>query len=46
MGYQYKSEVKLYPIINAVTKAWIQQKYLPLLLVMNYFNLLDDTNET
>ena len=35
----------MYPIVNAVTKAWIQGKYLTVLLMMDYSTLLDDTDE-
>ena len=37
---------KLYPIVNDVEKSWIQVRDLPILLVMNYAILLDDTDET
>ena len=43
--YQDKIEGKLYPIVNAVIKAWIQGRYLPNLLVMNYSTLLYDPYE-
>ena len=46
LGYQDKSEGKVFPIFNAVTKAWIQEKDLPVLLVVNYATLLDDPYET
>ena len=46
LGYQDKSEGKLYPIFNAVTKAWIQGRYIPILIVMNYSALLDYLDET
>ena len=46
MGYQDKSEGKVYPIVNAVTKALIQGIYLPVLLMMNYATLLGGTDET
>ena len=36
----------MYPIVNAVTKAWIQGRDLPVLLVMNYTTLFYDTYET
>ena len=45
LGYQDKSEEKVYPIINSVTKAWIQGRDITLLLVMNYSILLDDPDE-
>ena len=45
MGYQDKSEGKVYPIVNTVTKVWIQGRDLPVLLVMNYATFLDDTDE-
>ena len=45
MGYQDKSEGKVYPIVNTVTKVWIQGRDLPELLVMNYATILDDTDE-
>ena len=46
MGYQDESEGKVYPIVDAVTKAWIQGRYLPVLLVINYSTLFNDTYET
>ena len=46
LGYQDKSEGKMYPIFNAVTKAWIQGIDLPVLLVMNDTTLLNDQYET
>ena len=46
LGYQDKILGKVYPIINAVTKAWIQGRDLPVLLMMNYSTMLDDTYET
>ena len=46
LGYQYKSERKMYPIVYAVTKVWIQGIYLPVLLMINYATLLDDPDET
>ena len=36
----------MYPIVNAVTKAWIQGRDLSVLLVMKYATFFDDTNET
>ena len=36
----------MYPVVNSVTKAWIQGIDLPVLIVMNYATLLDDSNET
>ena len=44
--YHDKIEVKVYPIVNSVDKAWIQGRDLPVLLVMNYATLLDDPDET
>ena len=41
--YRDKSEVKVYPIVSAVTKAWIQGRDILVLLGMNYSTLLDDT---
>ena len=46
MGYQDKSEGKVYPFVNAVTKAWIQGRDMSVLLVINYTTLLDDPDET
>ena len=46
MGYQDKSEGKVYPIVYAVTKVCIQWRDLPVLLVMNYATFFDDTDET
>ena len=36
----------MYPIVNTVTKVCIQGRNLPVLLMMNYSTLLDDTYET
>ena len=44
--YHDKIEVKVYPIVNSMDKAWIQGRDLPVLLVMNYATLLDDPDET
>ena len=44
MVYQDKYEGKVYPIVDAVTKAWVQGRDLPVLLVMNYATLLDNTD--
>ena len=44
--YQDKSEVKVRQIFNAVKKAWIQGRDLPILIVINYATLLNDKNET
>ena len=44
-GYQDKSKGKVYPIVNAVTKAWIRDRYLQVLLVMNYATMIDDKEE-
>ena len=46
MWYQYKSEGILYPIFNDVTKLSVQGRDLPILRVMNYFTMLDYSNET
>ena len=35
LGYQYKSEVRLYPIVKVVKKVWIQGRDLPIPLVIN-----------
>ena len=40
--YQDKIKGKVYPIVHAVTKAWIQGRDLPILLVMDYITLLYD----
>ena len=45
MVYQDKNEGKLYPIVNALTKTWIQGRDLLVLLVMNYSTLLNDPDE-
>ena len=45
LGYQDKSKGKVYTIVNAVTKSWIQVRDLPILIMMNYSNLLDDPYE-
>ena len=36
----------MYLIVNAVTKAWIQGRYLTVLFVLNYSTLLENKNET
>ena len=36
----------MYPIVNVLTKLWIQLRDLTLLLVMKYVTFLNDTNET
>ena len=46
LGYQDKSKRNVYHIVNAGTKAWIQGGNIPVLIVMNYATLLDDTDET
>ena len=46
LGYSDKIERNVYPIVNAGKKAWIQGGNIPVLLVMNYATLLDDTDET
>ena len=46
LGYQDKSKRNVYPIVNTGAKAWIQGGNIPVLLVMNYATLLDDTDET
>ena len=46
MGYQDKSEGKVYPIFNAVTEAWVQGRYMTILLVMNNETLLDYPDKT
>ena len=46
LGYQDKIKGKVYPIVNSITKACIQGRYLPVLLVMNNSTLLDDPYET
>ena len=40
--YQDKIKVKFHPIVNAVTKAWVKDIYIPVFLVMNYSTLIDD----
>ena len=45
LGYQDKSKGKVYTIVNAVTKSWIQVRDLPILIMMNYSTLLDDPYE-
>ena len=44
LGYQDKSEGGFYLVVNSVTKEWIQGRYLPVVLGMNYSTLLYDTN--
>ena len=41
-GYQDKSKGKVYPIVNAFTKAWINDTDLPVFLVMNYETLINN----
>ena len=36
----------MYPIVNAVKKAWIQGRDIPVLLMMNYVTLLDNPYKT
>ena len=45
LGCQDKSEWTVYPIVNAVTKAWIQGRDIPILLVVIYATLLDNPDE-
>ena len=45
LGYQDNGRVKVYPIVNAVPKPWIRGIYFPLLTMMNYATLLDDTKK-
>ena len=45
VGYQDKSGGTICPIVNAVTKASIPGRDLPVLLVMNYVALLEDEDE-
>ena len=44
-GYQDKSKGKVYPIVNEVTKDWIKDRDLAVLIVMNYTTLIDDWEE-
>ena len=44
LGYQDKIEGGFYLVVNSVTKEWIQGRYLPVVLGMNYSTLLYDTN--
>ena len=46
LGYQDKSEGKSYPIVNTVTKVWIQGIYMPALLMTNYAKLMDYPKDT
>ena len=41
-GYQYKINGEVYPIVNAVTKAWIKDRYLSVVLVINYAAVIDE----
>ena len=34
--YQDNSKDKIFPIVNAVTKAWIKDRYIPALLVITF----------
>ena len=36
----------MYPIVNSVTKAWIQGRYMPVILVITYATFFDDPDET
>ena len=45
IGYQDKNEGKVYPVVNALMKAWIQGRDLPVLLMMNYATFSDDPYE-
>ena len=40
-GYLDNSKDKVYPIVNSVTKSWINDIDIPVLLVMNYATLID-----
>lgn len=44
-GYQSQSGPLLCPIVNGITKAKINNRDQPVLLIMNYATLIDDTNE-
>ena len=44
--YQDKSKGKIYLLVNVVTKLWIQKRDPPIILLMNYASLLDNTNVT
>ena len=46
LGKQDKSEGKVYPTVNAATKAWIHGRYMTVLLVKNYDTFLDNPYET
>ena len=39
-GYKYNSRGIFYPIVNAVTKSWIKDRDISVLLVMNYVTLI------
>ena len=45
VGYQDKSGGTICPIVNAVTKAYIPGRNLPVFLVINYTALLEDEDE-
>ena len=44
-GCQDKRKGKVYPTSNVVTKAWIKDIYLPILLVMSSATLIDNREE-
>ena len=44
-GYQDEGAGQICPIVNAVTKATIPGREMPVLLVINYAALIDDPNE-
>ena len=44
-GYKNKSKIKIYLIVNAVTKYWRKNRYLPVFLAMNYKTLIDGSKE-
>ena len=44
-GYQDNSDVKIYLIVNTVKKTLIKDRDLPVMLIMNYAELIDDNEK-
>ena len=41
-GYQYTINGEVYPIVNAVTKAWIKDRDITIVLVLNCSDVIYD----